>query len=74
MADESAALPSGTVTFLFSDIEGSSRLRERRPGATTVALADHNEIFRHAISGSHGSIFKTVGDVFAARLRTRKMR
>ena len=43
-------LPSGTVTFLFSDIEGSTRLWEEHPDAMRECLARHDEIMR---SGDH---------------------
>ena len=42
-------LPSGTVTFLFTDIEGSTRLWEKYPRAMTAALARHDEILRAAV-------------------------
>ena len=41
-----AELPTGTVTFLFTDIEGSTRLWEERPSAMRVALARHDAILR----------------------------
>ena len=44
-----AALPSGTVTFLFTDIEGSTRLLERHPGAYREAVARHHTVLRDAI-------------------------
>lgn len=42
-------LPAGTVTFLFTDIEGSMRLWETDPQAMKVALARHDAILRRAI-------------------------
>ena len=42
-------LPSGTVTFLFTDLEGSTRLWEEQPEAMEVALARHDEILRGAV-------------------------
>ena len=59
-----AALPTGTVTFLFTDIEGSTRLWERDASAMHSALARHDEIVRSAIEGRDGHVFKTVGDAF----------
>ena len=59
-------LPSGTVTFLFTDIEGSTRLWEERPDEMRAALAQHDEILRSAIEGNHGYVFATGGDGFAA--------
>jgi Adenylate and Guanylate cyclase catalytic domain len=41
-----AELPSGTVTFLFTDIEGSTRLWEEHPEAMKAKLARHDEIIR----------------------------
>ena len=42
-------LPSGTVTFLFTDLEGSTRLWEEFPEAMRGALARHDEILRDAV-------------------------
>ena len=59
-------LPTGTVTFLFTDIEGSTKLWEQHPEAMKAALAKHNSILREAIESNHGHIIKTTGDgVFA---------
>ncbi|MGA3170572.1 MAG: adenylate/guanylate cyclase domain-containing protein [Chthoniobacteraceae bacterium] len=57
-------LPTGTVTFLFTDIEGSSRLWENHADAMAVALARHDMLLREAFEGRGGSIFKTIGDAF----------
>lgn len=59
-------LPSGTVTFVFSDIEGSTRLWEQHPAAMRAALARHDAILRQAITSHSGSVFKTVGDAMHA--------
>ena len=56
--------PSGTVTFLFTDIEGSTRLWEEHPEAMRVALARHDDILRGAFERHGGHVFKTVGDAF----------
>jgi len=59
-------LPTGTVTFMFTDIEGSTTLWEQYPDAMQVALARHDALLRHAIESSSGRIVKTTGDgVFA---------
>ncbi len=58
--------PTGTVTFLFTDIEGSSRLWERYPVDMGPALARHDAILRGAIEAHGGFVFKTVGDAFCA--------
>src|SRR3712207_9135728 len=63
-----AELPTGTITFLFTDIEGSTRLWERHPEAMSRALARHDEILREAIEGCGGRGFKTVGDALCAAL------
>jgi len=57
-----AELPSGTVTFLFTDIEGSTRLWQDQPDAMQPALARHDEILRAAIDAHAGSYVKTTGD------------
>ena len=62
--------PHGTVTFLFTDIEGSTALWEQHPDAMQDALARHDRLLRHAIESSGGCIVKSTGDgvyaVFAA--------
>ena len=55
-------LPSGTVTFLFTDLEGSTRLWEEHPEAMRPALARHDEILREAVAASGGHVVKTTGD------------
>lgn len=61
------ALPSGTVTFLFTDVEGSTRLLERHPEAYRSAITKHHTILRETVEQNHGSVFETVGDaVYAA--------
>ncbi len=48
-------LPSGTVTFLFTDLEGSTRLWEEHPEAMQPALARHDEILRESVT-AHGGV------------------
>src|SRR3954467_12047501 len=55
-------LPSGTVTFLFSDIEGSTRLWEEHPDAMRGCLARHDELVRAAVTAHDGVVVKTTGD------------
>ena len=55
-------LPTGTVTFLFTDIEGSTRLWQDQPEAMQPALARHDEILRDAIGAHDGHYVKTTGD------------
>jgi len=59
-------LPTGTITFLFTDIEGSTRLWEEHPEAMRVALARHDTLLRGIIEAHRGQIFKTMGDAFDA--------
>ncbi len=64
-----SALPTGTVTFLFTDLEGSTRLWEEHPEAMHGALTRHDEIVRAAIEGHAGYVVKTTGDGFHAAHR-----
>ena len=57
--------PSGTVTFLFTDIEGSTRLWEEAPTEMRAALARHDDVLRSAIDAHGGYVFSTGGDGFA---------
>ena len=58
-------LPSGTVTFLFTDIEGSTRLSQQYPEAMPALLARHHEILSRCIETHGGYTFQIVGDSFA---------
>lgn len=60
------SLPSGVVTFLFSDIEGSTRLWESNPSGMRRSLARHDEMFRDHVAVAGGHVFKHTGDGFAA--------
>jgi predicted ATPase/class 3 adenylate cyclase len=64
--DATNPLPTGTVTFLFTDIEGSSRLWENHGDSMASALARHDAILRETFEGRGGHIFKTIGDAFCA--------
>jgi predicted ATPase/class 3 adenylate cyclase len=57
-------LPTGTITFLFTDVEGSTKLWEHNPEAMSKALSHHDELIRNAVEAHHGFVFKTVGDAF----------
>ena len=62
-------LPTGTVTFLFTDIEGSTRAWEehqsaRGPSGMARGLARHNAIISGIASANSGYVFKTIGDAF----------
>jgi predicted ATPase/class 3 adenylate cyclase len=65
-----ADLPSGTVTFLFTDIEGSTRLWEQYPQAMPDALARHDALMRQAIAAAAGVVYKVIGDAFQAAFTT----
>src|SRR5918995_6413674 len=63
-------LPSGTVTFLFADIAGSTALWERDPSAMATAVDRHLILLRTAIQAHGGVLFKTVGDAVQAAFPT----
>jgi predicted ATPase/class 3 adenylate cyclase len=65
-ATPSRGMPSGTVTFLFTDVEGSTRLWAADPDAMSASLAVHDAVLRDAIESGGGYIFATAGDSFAA--------
>ena len=65
-----AAIPSGTITLLFTDVEGSTRLWEAEPEPMAQALRRHDEMLRAAIGQAGGFVFKTVGDAFCAAFAT----
>jgi predicted ATPase/class 3 adenylate cyclase/Tfp pilus assembly protein PilF len=60
------SLPSGTVTFLFTDIEGSTPLWEQHPQAMPDRLAQYNTILHETIAAHDGVVFKTLGDAVCA--------
>ena len=61
-----APLATGALTFLFTDIEGSTKLWEIQPEAMRAALARHDALLRRCIEANEGRIFKTAGDAFCA--------
>ncbi|MDQ3929496.1 MAG: adenylate/guanylate cyclase domain-containing protein, partial [Chloroflexota bacterium] len=65
-----AGIPAGTVTFLYTDIEGSTQRWEHFPAAMHVALAQHDGIMRRAIESNGGYVFRTEGDAFRAAFDT----
>ena len=65
-----AALPEGIVTFLFTDLEGSTRLLQAHPAAYREAVRRHHNLLRAAVEAHGGAVFETVGDaVYAAFAR-----
>src|ERR1700680_2603372 len=63
-ASAPASMPTGTVTFLFSDIEGSTQRWESNRPAMDAAVKRHDALMRSAIEQHNGFVFKTVGDAF----------
>jgi len=64
--EQPRALPTGTVTFTFTDIEGSTERWERDRAAMQGAVRRHDELVRSAIANCRGHVFKTIGDAFCA--------
>ncbi|HET7093637.1 MAG TPA: adenylate/guanylate cyclase domain-containing protein, partial [Thermomicrobiales bacterium] len=62
--------PSGTIAFLFTDIEGSTRLWERDPAAMQSAVDRHLALLRTTVEARDGVLFKTVGDAIQAAFST----
>jgi predicted ATPase/class 3 adenylate cyclase len=62
--------PTGDVTFLFTDIEGSTALWDRIPEAMTESLAEHDRRMSSIIDRHHGYVFTTAGDSFAVAFQT----
>jgi predicted ATPase/class 3 adenylate cyclase len=60
------SVPSGTVTFVFTDIEGSTQRWESDPKSMEQALRRHDRIVRETLDEHGGYVFKTVGDAFCA--------
>src|SRR3984893_13082354 len=67
-----AAAPSGVVTFLFTDVEGSTRRWEADAEGMRVALAAHDEVLRAAIEAHGGFMFKHTGDGVCAAFSSPK--
>jgi len=62
--------PTGTITFLFTDIEGSTKKWERHPEAMRRRLGQHDALLRSAFEAEGGLVFKTVGDAFCVAFAT----
>src|SRR5687767_11287573 len=65
-----APLPGGTVTFLFTDIEGSTALWERDRQAMAAAVDRHFALLGEAVAAQDGVLFKTIGDAAQAAFPT----
>src|SRR5690242_7537430 len=65
-----AAFPTGEVTFLFSDIEGSTKRWDEHRDAMQGAVLRHERIVGDAIRRRNGYVFKTLGDAFCAAFRS----
>jgi class 3 adenylate cyclase len=63
-------LPSGTVTFLFTDLVGSTRLWEQHPEAMRGVLAQHDALLREVIGQKGGAVVKATGDGLHAAFAT----
>ena len=66
--------PSGVVTFLFTDIEGSTRRWEADATAMRAALMEHDEVLRSAIEAHDGFLFSHTGDGVVAACGSRGVR
>ncbi len=66
MPTASPTIHTATVTFLFSDIEGSTPLWDAQPEAMSAAAARHDLLLRGAIESAGGTVFKSAGDAFFA--------
>src|SRR5215470_7602235 len=63
-------MPVGTVTFLFTDIEGSTRLWQEDEASMRQAVARHDQLLRAVVAGHGGVVFSTMGDGLAAAFQT----
>src|SRR5512139_1524949 len=63
-------LPVGTVTFLFTDIQGSTQLWQQYPGTMKETVARHHTLLRQAIESNNGYVFQIIGDAFCAAFHT----
>ena len=65
-----SSLPSGTVTFLFTDIEGSTKLAQENPDRWEALRERHHTILASAIQSQNGYVFQVIGDAFCAAFHT----
>jgi predicted ATPase/class 3 adenylate cyclase len=59
-------LPTGTVTFLFTDIEGSTKLAQEHPDTWESLRERHHAILKSAIESHNGYVFQIIGDAYCA--------
>ena len=57
-----ADLPSGILTFLFTDVEGSTRMWERNPAAATEAMRRHDELIKSGVEAANGQVVRAKGE------------
>src|SRR5215211_6707283 len=65
-------LPSGTITFLFTDIEGSTKLAQEHPSQWEALRARHHTILQSACETNNGFVFQIIGDAFCLAFHTAK--
>jgi predicted ATPase/class 3 adenylate cyclase len=65
VSDGDSTIPSGLVTFLFSDVVGSTRIWAANPDAMTASLKTHDQVFESTVSAFGGHIFSKAGDSLA---------
>ena len=64
--------PSGTVTFLFTDIEGSTKLAQQYPDEMPTLIARHHAILNQSIQAHEGYVFQVIGDAYCVAFHTAK--
>jgi predicted ATPase/class 3 adenylate cyclase/uncharacterized protein HemY len=65
-----SSLPSGIVTFLFTDIEGSTKLAQEHPDTWESLRERHDSILKGAVEANHGYVFQIIGDAFCVAFHT----
>jgi predicted ATPase/class 3 adenylate cyclase len=70
MSEPLTPRPTGTVTFLYTDIEGSAALAQHYPDALPKLLTRHHAILHQSIEAHHGHVFQITGDAFCAAFHT----
>jgi class 3 adenylate cyclase len=63
-------LPSGTVTFLFTDIEGSTKLAQQLPERWETLRERHHSILQSTMNAHNGHVFQIIGDAFCVAFHT----